>query len=124
MTSSTKSCVGRMGIRPRRKLVMSIMIREQGQAPEKPWARLPHWIAVWAALAQPRVGVLLVLAFATPHLAAQQQEQHTEHHHGDIKPVQAHYPELGRAQSAATTPLITLEQVQKLARENNPTLRQ
>jgi outer membrane protein, heavy metal efflux system len=55
--------------------------------------------------------------------ASQQQTEHM-HHHGDIKPVEPHYPQLGRAQTAATTSLITLDQVQKLAHDNNPTLRQ
>ena len=35
-----------------------------------------------------------------------------------------HYPELGRAQLNAKSPLVTLEQVQSIARQNNPTLRQ
>src|SRR5262249_181755 len=75
------------------------------------------------------LGAVLFLAALCPVSAAQQaqtqqQPEHAAHHHGDIKPVEAHYPQLGREQSAATTPLMTLEQLQKLARENNPTLRQ
>jgi cobalt-zinc-cadmium efflux system outer membrane protein len=46
------------------------------------------------------------------------------HHHGDIQPVAPHYPQLGRAQANAQGPLVALDALQKLARENNPTLRQ
>jgi outer membrane protein, heavy metal efflux system len=52
-----------------------------------------------------------------------QQNDHM-HHHGNVQPVEPHYPQMGRAQGSAQGTLITLEQVQKLARENNPTLRQ
>jgi cobalt-zinc-cadmium efflux system outer membrane protein len=41
-----------------------------------------------------------------------------------MQPVTPHYPELGRAQFAAKSPLVTLDQVQNIARQNNPTLRQ
>jgi outer membrane protein, heavy metal efflux system len=51
-----------------------------------------------------------------------QQEQ--MHHHGDIRPAQAEYPRMGRAQEKAQGALVTLEQVAKVAREMNPTLRQ
>jgi outer membrane protein, heavy metal efflux system len=51
-------------------------------------------------------------------------QQHEQHHHGDIKPVEAHYPQMGRPQSGTQGPLITLEQVEKVAREMNPTLHQ
>jgi cobalt-zinc-cadmium efflux system outer membrane protein len=39
-----------------------------------------------------------------------------------MQPVTPHYPELGRAQFAAKSPLVTLDQVQNIARQNNPTL--
>ena len=78
--------------------------------------------------------LLLLLGALAPKLAAQetqlpmpasaQQNEPAGHHHADIKPVEPHYPQLGRAQSSATTPLITLEQLQKLARDHNPTLKQ
>jgi len=51
-------------------------------------------------------------------------QEHMQHHHGDIRPVEAEYPHLGRAQEKAQGTLVTLEQVQKIARELNPTLRQ
>src|SRR5215472_2344435 len=62
----------------------------------------------------------------TPTLVqnAQPQQEQTHHHHGDIPTVQAVYPRMRRAQEAAQGPLITLEQVSKIAREMNPTLRQ
>jgi outer membrane protein, heavy metal efflux system len=56
-------------------------------------------------------------------MPAQQQDEHA-HHHGDIKPVEPHYPLLGRAQTNAQSPLMTLEQFQDSAREHNPTLKQ
>lgn len=51
-----------------------------------------------------------------------EQEQH--HHHGEIQPVTPVYPRLGRAQEKTEGTLVTLEQVEKIARESNPTLRQ
>jgi outer membrane protein, heavy metal efflux system len=71
----------------------------------------------------------LVLLLAT-NLRGQEMpmpasQEHTEHHHhGDIKPVEAHYPQLGRAQTSAQGALVTLDQVQNIARQMNPTLRQ
>jgi cobalt-zinc-cadmium efflux system outer membrane protein len=58
---------------------------------------------------------------ATPEMSAQ---EHMQHQHGEIPPVKAEYPRLGRAQERAQGELVTLEQVQKLAQETNPTLRQ
>jgi cobalt-zinc-cadmium efflux system outer membrane protein len=52
------------------------------------------------------------------------QQEHAQHHHGDIRPLEAEYPHMGRAQEKAQGPLVTLEQVQKIAHELNPTLRQ
>jgi cobalt-zinc-cadmium efflux system outer membrane protein len=53
-----------------------------------------------------------------------QPQDHSGHHHGQIPLVKPEYPRLGRAQEKAQGPLVTLEEVQKLAREANPTLRQ
>lgn len=47
-----------------------------------------------------------------------------QHHHGDIPVIAPAYPRLGRAQENAGAQLVTLEQVQKMATETNPTLRQ
>jgi outer membrane protein, heavy metal efflux system len=52
------------------------------------------------------------------------QQEQMQHHHGDIHPVQAEYPQMGRAQVKAQGSLVTLEQVEKIAQEQNPTLRQ
>jgi outer membrane protein, heavy metal efflux system len=57
-------------------------------------------------------------------MAMPPSQDHTEHHHGDIKPVEAHYPQMGRAQADPQAPLVTLEKVQNIARQMNPTLRQ
>ncbi len=46
------------------------------------------------------------------------------HHHGDVPLVAPVYPRMGRAQENASGPLVTLEQVEKMAGETNPTLRQ
>ena len=77
------------------------------------------------------VHVLFCLFLLALPLRAQTQQMQmpmpqSEHHHehGDIQPIVAHYPELGRAQLNAKSPLVTLEQVQSIARQNNPTLRQ
>ena len=51
-------------------------------------------------------------------------QSHDHHEHGTIALITPHYPELGRAQLNSTSPLVTLEQVQSIARQNNPTLRQ
>lgn len=52
------------------------------------------------------------------------QQEHAQHHHGDIPLVKAEYPRMGRAQTNAQGKLVTLEEVQKMAREMNPTMRQ
>jgi cobalt-zinc-cadmium efflux system outer membrane protein len=53
------------------------------------------------------------------------QQEHTEHqHHGEIHPVQAEFPRLGRSQEKSAGALMTLDQFEKIARESNPTLRQ
>jgi cobalt-zinc-cadmium efflux system outer membrane protein len=73
---------------------------------------------------------LLLLSLFAPNLNAQEmpmpasQEHAEHHHHGDIKPVEAHYPQLGRAQAAAQGALVSLEQMENVARQSNPTLRQ
>jgi cobalt-zinc-cadmium efflux system outer membrane protein len=51
-------------------------------------------------------------------------QSHDHHQHGEMSLITPHYPELGRAQLNAKSPLVTLEQVQSIARQNNPTLRQ
>jgi outer membrane protein, heavy metal efflux system len=54
----------------------------------------------------------------------QAQQEHAQHHHGDIATVKADYPRMGRAQEHPQGALITLEQAHKMASETNPTLRQ
>jgi cobalt-zinc-cadmium efflux system outer membrane protein len=46
------------------------------------------------------------------------------HHHGDIPLVTAEYPQMGRAQASAGARVVTLEQLETMARDTNPTLRQ
>src|SRR5260370_18239472 len=47
-----------------------------------------------------------------------------QHHQMNIPVVKPEYPRMGRTQENAKGSLITLEQVQKIAIESNPTLRQ
>src|SRR5213080_3447711 len=57
--------------------------------------------------------------------AQQMQMPAQEPHHGmKLVPVRPEYPRMGRAQENAKSALVTLEQVQKIASESNPTLRQ
>src|SRR5579863_4670463 len=50
--------------------------------------------------------------------------QQMPHHHGDVPLIAAQYPRMGRAQEKAGAQLVTLDQVEKMASETNPTLRQ
>ena len=52
------------------------------------------------------------------------KQEHGEHQHGEMTVVKPEYPRMGRAQKHAQGALVTLEQVQKIAIESNPTLRQ
>jgi len=66
----------------------------------------------WCAKAQEMLGMQQM----TPG-----QSQHT---HGEMQPVQAVYPRMGRAQESAKSALFTLEEAQRVATESNPTLQQ
>jgi uncharacterized protein YggE len=44
--------------------------------------------------------------------------------HGEMGVIKAEYPRMGRAQENTKGALVSLEQVQKIASESNPTLRQ
>lgn len=57
---------------------------------------------------------------APPGMSMQEQM----HHHGDIPLVKPEYPQMGRAQASAGGQVVPLEQVEAMARETNPTLRQ
>ena len=52
------------------------------------------------------------------------KQEHGERQHGEMTVVKPEYPRMGRAQEHAQGALVTLEQVQKIATESNPTLRQ
>ena len=47
-----------------------------------------------------------------------------EHHHMNVPMVKPEYPRMGRAQENSKGALVTLEQIEKIAGESNPTLRQ
>ena len=53
-----------------------------------------------------------------------EQQGHGQHQHGEIPVVKAEYPRMGRAQERSEGSLVTLEEVEKMASETNPTLRQ
>lgn len=53
-----------------------------------------------------------------------QMTKQEAHSHMESAMVKAEYPRMGRAQENAKDAMVTLEQVQKIAREANPTLRQ
>jgi cobalt-zinc-cadmium efflux system outer membrane protein len=66
-----------------------------------------------------------VLAAAGGARAQEMQMPKQEQHHPMEMPlVKPEYPRMGRAQEKTNNALITLEQVQKIASESNPTLRQ
>lgn len=72
------------------------------------------------------VAILLsapVAAFAQ-EMPLPAQQEHSEHHHDEIRAVQPQYPRLGRSQENVTGTLMTLEQFEKIANDSNPTLRQ
>jgi outer membrane protein, heavy metal efflux system len=66
-----------------------------------------------------------VLAVAVGARAQEMQMPKQEQHHPMEMPlVKPEYPQMGRAQENAKAALVTLDQVQKIASESNPTLRQ
>lgn len=75
-----------------------------------------------------RLGTMMMASLLAAAGAARGQEMQMhgqeQHHPMEIAPVKAEYPRMGRAQESAKGALVTLEQVQKLASESNPTLRQ
>lgn len=77
-----------------------------------------------------KFGAILVtslVAFAATAVAQEMKmapQQHAEHGHGEMRVIKPEYPRMGRAQERAHEGLVTLEQVQKVAADSNPTLRQ
>jgi outer membrane protein, heavy metal efflux system len=67
---------------------------------------------------------LISVAVKAQEMQMSAQQEHAQHHHGDIRPVEAQYPRMGRAQVNAQEKLVTLEEAQKIARDMNPTMRQ
>jgi cobalt-zinc-cadmium efflux system outer membrane protein len=67
-----------------------------------------------------------VLTAAGGAAQAQEMQMHKQeaHSHMEMPVVKPEYPRMGRAQESAKGALVTLEQVQKIASESNPTLRQ
>ena len=75
-----------------------------------------------------RCGAIIIAGALVAAGAMQAQEmqmpQQVQHHQMNIPVVKPEYPRMGRAQENVKGALITLEQVQKIANESNPTLRQ
>jgi cobalt-zinc-cadmium efflux system outer membrane protein len=71
--------------------------------------------------------ILVATALALAGVARAQEmpmPEQGQHHQMEVLQVKPEYPRMGRAQEEAKGPLVTLEQVQKIAGESNPTLRQ
>lgn len=76
--------------------------------------------------------LLLAASLEFPALALAQQQPSApgqvpppmQHQHAGVSLIAPAYPQMGRAQQQPSTPLFTLDEAQKIARESNPTLRQ
>ena len=68
--------------------------------------------------------IMSVLAAGAARAQEMQMPKQEQHHQMEMAPVKGEYPRMGRAQENAKGALVTLEQVQKIAAESNPTLRQ
>jgi cobalt-zinc-cadmium efflux system outer membrane protein len=79
-------------------------------------------------LVRARFGMTMMTSLLAGVGAAQAQEmqmpRQEQHQHMEMAAVKPEYPRMGRAQENAKGALVTLEQVQKIARDSNPTLRQ
>ena len=75
-----------------------------------------------------RRGTMMIASVLAAAGAARAQEmqmpKQEQHHQMEMQPVKPEYPRMGRAQENAKGALVTLEQVEKIAGESNPTLRQ
>jgi len=66
----------------------------------------------------------VLVAVGAARAQEMQMPQQEQHHQMNIPVVKPEYPRMGRAQENAKGTLVTLEQVQKIASDSNPTLRQ
>jgi outer membrane protein, heavy metal efflux system len=75
-----------------------------------------------------KFGVILVAQTLAGAAATRGQEMQmspqAHEKHGEMGAIKAEYPRMGRAQENAKGAMVTLEQVQEIASESNPTLRQ
>src|SRR5712664_2378355 len=95
---------------------------EKGLTPSSPKKRGNHMriIAKFGTMMIERA----LLAAGPVHAQEMQMPPQEQHHQMNISVVKPEYPRMGRSQENAKGSLITLEQVQKIAIESNPTLRQ
>jgi cobalt-zinc-cadmium efflux system outer membrane protein len=79
-----------------------------------------------ASKASRAIALAVTLALGSGALAQDMKmtPQHEEHEHGEMHAVKPAFPHMGRAQERAQGNLLTLDQVQKMAADSNPTLRQ
>ena len=66
----------------------------------------------------------MLAAAATARAQEMQMPKQEQQHQMQMAVVKPEYPRMGRSQEGAKGPLVTLEQVEKIAGESNPTLRQ
>src|SRR6266436_4631223 len=69
-------------------------------------------------------GALAMTCSARAQEMQMPKQEHGAHRPGETAVAKPEYPRLGRAQERAHGQLVTLEQMQKIAGESNPTLRQ
>src|SRR6267143_1070350 len=95
---------------------------EKGLTPSSPKKRGNHMriIAKFGTMMIARA----LLAAGPVHAQEMQMPPQEQHHQMNISVVKPEYPRMGRTQENAKGSQITLEQVQKIAVESNPTLRQ
>ena len=68
--------------------------------------------------------MLVIAAQAQEKTAPMPMNQQMQHNHADVPLAKPEYPRMGRAQERAGAQAVTLEQMEKMAGETNPTLRQ
>jgi outer membrane protein, heavy metal efflux system len=75
-------------------------------------------------LAKTTIASLVGMTVLAGVVRGQQMQMGQEHHQMQMAPLKADYPSMGRTQQHAQGRLMTLEQLEKIAIESNPTLKQ
>src|ERR1700694_3392476 len=112
-------------LRHRKSIAMNRNARETDLTQRTQRAQRGRGDAMGASV---RCGAIFIANALAATGAARAQEmqmpKQEQHHQMEMPPVKPEYPRMGRAQENAKGALVTLEQVQKIATESNPTLRQ